>query len=157
MTSEPTQEFTPKNGRERPVAMVVNDTQEILDLFRDILTEEGYDVILSTYAPKDLGPVIEVDPDLVILDFIIGAEQQGWQLLQKMKMHRKTENIPIIVCSGALQLLRELEGQLTAKNIGVVLKPFDIDDFLAVVQSTIENTGKTTELLNNTDEVPNAT
>jgi DNA-binding response OmpR family regulator len=135
--------MTPKRGRERPLALVVNDTQEILELFRDILEEEGWDVSLTTFAPKDLASVIETDPDLVILDFIIGDEAYGWQLLQKMKMHRATQDIPVVVCSGALQLVRELEGQLAAKNVGVVIKPFDIDDLLITIRKTRENSGAT--------------
>ena len=39
--------------------LVVNDTQEILDLFRDILAEEGFDAVLASYAPKELDAVIE--------------------------------------------------------------------------------------------------
>jgi DNA-binding response OmpR family regulator len=135
--------MTPKRGRERPLALVVNDTQEILELFRDILQEEGWDVSLTTFAPKDLASVIETDPDLVILDFILGDEAYGWQLLQKMKMHRTTQDIPVVVCSGALQLIRELEGQLTAKNVGVVIKPFDIDDLLATIRKTRSESGST--------------
>lgn len=140
MTNDATSGIVAKNDRERPLALVVNDTQEILDLFRDILEEEGYDVNLATYAPRDLTTLIEVDPDVVILDFMVGDEAFGWQLLQKMKMHRKTQTIPVVVCTGAIHLARELEGQLAAKNVGVVLKPFDIDDLLATLNATVAST-----------------
>jgi DNA-binding response OmpR family regulator len=138
--SQKTKGITAKSGRERPLAFVVNDTQEILDLFRDILEEEGYDVILNTFVPRGLHAVIEVDPDIVILDFMVGDEAQGWQLLQKMKMHRKTQSIPVVVCTGAVQLIRELEGHLASKNVGIVLKPFDIDDLLLTINTTIQAT-----------------
>jgi CheY-like chemotaxis protein len=141
MTADGTPKLSPKHDRERPLALVVNDTQEILDLFRDILTGEGYDVILNTYAPRDLDALMEVDPDVVILDFMMGDEAVGWQLLQKMKMHRKTQFIPVVVCTGAVQMIRELDGQLAAKNVGVVVKPFDIDDLLVILNATIENSG----------------
>lgn len=137
-------QITPKAGRKRPLALVVNDTQEILDLFRDILEEEEFDVILTTFAPRDLDELVAVDPDIVILDFMIGNESVGWQLLQKMKMHQATQGIPVVVCTGAVQLARELEGQLTSKTVGVVLKPFDIDDLLRMLRSTIDLAGNTT-------------
>jgi CheY-like chemotaxis protein len=135
---------TPKHDRKRPLALVVNDTKEILDLFRDILTEEGYDVILNTYAPRDLDALLDVDPDVVILDFMMGNEAVGWQLLQKMKMHRATQSIPVVVCTGAVQMVRDLDGQLASKNVGVVLKPFDIDDLLVTLNATIESSASTT-------------
>ena len=113
--------------------LVVNDTQEILDLFRELLEEEGYEVSLYSYAFDDLAEIKRVRPDLIILDFIVGGEAHGWQLLQKLKMGRATATIPVIVCSAALHLLRELEGHLKEKGVAVVPKPFDIDDLLRAV------------------------
>ena len=118
--------------------LVVNDTQEILDLFREILEEEGYRVSLYSYAVQDISEVKEIRPDLVILDFIIGGEALGWQMLQKMKMTRDTMDIPVICCTAALGLVRELEGHLRTKNVGVVLKPFDIDDLLEAVSNSLQ-------------------
>jgi len=117
--------------------LVINDTQEILDLFREILEEEGYRVSLYSYAFQDIAEVRDVRPDLVILDFVIGGETHGWQMLQKMKMTRATMHIPVIVCTASLSLARELDGHLRTKNVAVVLKPFDIDDLVEVVSSAL--------------------
>ncbi len=119
------------NKNEQPKKiMVVNDTQEILDLFRDILEEEGYDVSLYSYAFNDLVEIKRIAPDLIILDYMIGGEDFGWQVLQKLKMDRATANIPIIVCTGAVRQVREMEGHLKDKGVGIILKPFDIEDLL---------------------------
>jgi DNA-binding response OmpR family regulator len=120
-----------------PHIVVVNDTQEILDLFRELLEEEGYRVSLYSYAFQDVKDIRALNPDLVILDFIIGGEATGWQLLQKLKMTRETATIPIIACTAAIQLAKELEGHLTTKNVRVVLKPFDIDDLLSAVTDAL--------------------
>lgn len=138
MIGNATAKVPPRKDRIRPVALVVNDTQEILDLFRDILAEEGFDAVLSSYAPRELETVLEIDPDVVILDFMIGDEAHGWQLLQKMKMHRRTATIPCVVCTGAVQLVRELEGHLMSKHIAVVLKPFDIDELMSTVRKAMD-------------------
>ena len=129
--------FPPKGERQHPLVLVVNDTQEILDLFREILEEEGYDVVLSSYGFQEVAGIQEIDPDLAILDFIMGGEEQGWQLLQKIRMNRETRDLPIIVCTGAIRLAKELEGHLTAKGVGLVLKPFDIDDLLIEVGKSL--------------------
>ena len=125
-------------GNDRKRILVVNDTQEILALFRDILEGEGHEVYLYSFAFDDLSVVKEIRPDLVILDLLIGNEDQGWQLLQKLKLDRETASIPIIVCSAAMRLLRELEGRLKEKNVGVVPKPFDIDDLLRAIDEVWE-------------------
>ncbi|MDQ4100388.1 MAG: response regulator [Chloroflexota bacterium] len=126
-------------GNHRRHILVVNDTQEILDLFRDILEEEGYRVSLYSYAINDLAQIKRIAPDLIILDFIIGGEDTGWQLLQKLKMDRQTMMIPVVVCTAALRLVQELEGHLRAKNVAVILKPFDIDDLITQVNVSLEN------------------
>ncbi len=118
--------------------MVVNDTQEILELFQDLLTDEGYEVVLYSYGIEDLAEVERVKPDLIILDHIIGGEAIGWQMLQKLKMQRSTAKIPVIVCTAAVNAVQEMEGYLKAKGIGLVLKPFDIEDLLIAVKRALE-------------------
>ncbi len=123
----------------RPHIVVVNDTQEILELFREILEEEGYRVSLYSFAFNDINELVKLEPDLVILDFMIGGESHGWQLLQKMKMDRRTAGVPLVVCTAALSLARELEGHLRAKGVGVILKPFDIDELVEQVGDQLKS------------------
>ncbi len=118
--------------------LVVNDTEEILQIFMDILAPEGYDVVLYSYAINDMDEVLRIKPDLVILDLIFGQEKTGWQMLQKMKMTRATATIPVIVCTAATKEVREIQGYLQAKGVSLVAKPFDIDDLLAAIKRTFE-------------------
>jgi DNA-binding response OmpR family regulator len=121
--------------------MVVNDTKEILELFDELLTEEGYETHLYSYGIHDLDEIKRVGPDLIILDYIIGEERNGWQLLQKLKMDRTTARIPVIVCTGAVREVREMEGWLREKGVGIVLKPFDIEDLLNEVARVLKDVG----------------
>jgi len=113
--------------------LVVNDTQEILDLFRMILEDEGYRVTALGFAVEDLRRIIDAAPDLVILDLVFDREYVGWQTLQKMKMHRDTEKIPVLVCTAEVRKAQEIQGYLTEKGVGLLLKPFDIDDLISQV------------------------
>jgi CheY-like chemotaxis protein len=116
--------------------LVVNDTEEIIELFRDILEGMGHDCVATTFAPEDLAEVKTAQPDLVILDLMMGGEAQGWQLAQKMRMSPDTAKIPIIVCSAAVDHVREQEGWLTSQAIKIVLKPFGVDDLeLAITRA----------------------
>lgn len=109
--------------------LVINDTEEILELFRDIIEPMGHTMIPLTYAPDDLAHILEEQPDLAIVDFVMGGHEfRGWQLVQKMKMKPETADIPIIVCTGARREVLEYEGWLAEKGVVVVLKPFDISD-----------------------------
>ena len=134
--------------------LVVNDTQEILELFQAILEEEaGYKVTLTSIQPQMLDMVKDVKPDLIISDHVFGEEKTGWQFIQRLKMDRETAPIPIIVCSGAIKELKEMEGYLVSKDIGVLYKPFDVDELINLVAEKLEmHDKKTTYNANNHDE-----
>ena len=117
--------------------LVVNDTEEIIELFRDILEGMGHRVTATSYAPQNLSDILDIGPDLVIMDLMLGGEKHGWQLAQKMRMSRETESIPIMICTAASDQIREQEGWLTAQAVKVVLKPFSIDDLERAVSRAL--------------------
>lgn len=119
--------------------LVVNDTQEILDLFNEILKEEGYEAVLSGFPMQEISDVEAIAPDLIILDLIFGGEKTGWQMLQMLKMKRSTASIPVIVCTAALQAVREQEGYLMSQGVHVVYKPFDIARLMEVIKQALES------------------
>ena len=120
--------------------LVVNDTQEILELFRMLLEEEeGYDVVLSGFPIQQVKEIEHIKPDLIILDLVLGDEKTGMQMLQMLKMQRSTAAIPVLVCTAALQIVREQEGYLVSQGVHVVYKPFEIDDLMANVKQLLES------------------
>lgn len=120
-----------------PRILVINDTQEILELFRDILEDEGYEVVLYSFAITDMREIERIKPDLIIADYLFGGERTGWQLIQKLKMRRATAKIPVVICTAATMQVREIEGYLQAQGIALVPKPFDIDDLLVTIKRAL--------------------
>lgn len=118
--------------------LVINDTQDILEMFRLLLESEGYEVILSSVPIQQMRDVEQIQPDLIILDLIFGNEKSGMQMLQLLKMYRGTATIPVIICTAALQAVRETEGFLVSKNVLVIYKPFDVDELLKMVKQALE-------------------
>ena len=125
--------------------LVVNDTKEILELFRDFLEQElGHQVTMMSFAPDELDRIADEKPDLIIIDFIIGdREMEGWQLLQKLRMYRPTATIPIIACTAAVRQVRDSEAYLLEQGIEVVLKPFGLDQLEGAVLRALSLEGGT--------------
>jgi len=123
-----------------PRIVVIDDTQEILDLFLMILESEGYEVVLEKQMFEHVTDIERLHPDVIVLDFLIGTQKQGWEMLQKLKMYPPTASIPLIICTAALNEVREQEDYLQAKGIRVVFKPFDIDELLQAVQQALPST-----------------
>ena len=83
---------------------------EILELFRMLLEEEGYEVVLAGFPIQQIGDIEKIKPDLIILDLVFGDQKSGWQMLQMLRMQRSTASTPVIICTAALDLVREQEG-----------------------------------------------
>jgi len=117
--------------------LVVNDTQELLEMFRTLLEMEGYDVVLSGMPILKVSEVEQIKPDLIILDLIFGDQKTGWQMLQMLKMQRSTMHIPVIVCTAALREVQEQEGYLVSQGVRIIYKPFDIDDLFTAINRAL--------------------
>lgn len=114
--------------------MVINDSEEVLNLFYDILhEEEGHDVVLCSYRIRDLDEIRAVNPELLIVDQVYGNESAGWKLIQKIRMSRDLVALPIVFCTTDLRRVQELEGHLVAMQVVVVVKPFDVDALISAV------------------------
>ena len=121
--------------------LVINDTPQLLDLFQELLSDAGYQVTPDRFTLETdrlLERVKAIEPDLIVLDLIIGDEHRGWQFLQMLEMTPETRTIPVVVCTAAVHLVRELQPHLDSMGIQVVLKPFDIDHLLGTIAKSLE-------------------
>ncbi len=110
--------------------LVCDDDQEIVDLIKIILENNGYRVSVLTSGEIALEKIKAYLPDLILLDiWMPGLDSE--KITKTLKENAKTKHIPIIIIS-ALSNLKKL-----AKDIGAdsfISKPFDIDYLTKVVE-----------------------
>jgi DNA-binding NtrC family response regulator len=116
---------------------IINDDQAILSLYRELLEGEGYHVDTSLIVFDHPADIERLRPDLIVLDLKFGRQVSGWQMLEKLCLYRPTADVPLIVCTAAIQEAREQEGQLRQRGIRVVYKPFDLDYFLRIIEEAL--------------------
>jgi CheY-like chemotaxis protein len=122
------------DGRQ-PHVLVINDTQEILDLIQELLEEEGYRVTTSL-ALLDIDKVKALAPDIIVQDLLFeGTQELGWKFLTLVRLDPALARIPLVLCTAAVRTVNEPEmaEQLDRQGIRVVLKPFTIDDLLTTL------------------------
>ncbi len=122
------------DGRQ-PHVLIINDTQEILDLMQELLEEEGYRVT-SSLALLDINKVRALSPDIIIQDLLFeGTQELGWKFLTLARLDPELARIPLVLCTAAVRTVTnpEMAEQLDQKGIRVVLKPFTIDDLLTTL------------------------
>jgi two-component system, OmpR family, response regulator VicR len=122
------------DGRQ-PHILVINDTQEILDLMQELLEEEGYRVTTSL-ALLDIAKVRALAPDIIVQDLLFeGMHETGWKFLTLMRLDPELARIPLVLCTAAVRTVNdpEMAEQLDRQGIRVVLKPFTTADLLTTL------------------------
>jgi len=124
--------------RRRARIALINDDRAFLHLMQELLEEEeAYEVRTCTQWEDAYGFVKREQPDLVILDIVLGGEEQGWTILELLTLDPATRPIPLIVCSAAIRSLQDHQALLARYGVAVLPKPFDLDALLDLISSTL--------------------
>jgi DNA-binding response OmpR family regulator len=126
-----------RHQRARPHIFVVNGDPEFLNLMREILQDEGYNVTTTNYVPTTFEQAVSAEPDVLILDLALG-QRAGWDLLEALPADAATTGIPVIVVStlpGHLERAREEAARYPA--FGMLDKPFNLVDLLGLVDAAL--------------------
>jgi DNA-binding response OmpR family regulator len=115
----------------------VNSEAEFLALLATLFSDERYNVTTTNYVPETFEMINSLQPDLLIVDLVIGM-QAGWELLERLTSEATTTGIPVIVTSTNQSILDEMHAH--PERYGVrqqLVKPFDIDTILGFVSAAI--------------------
>lgn len=123
----------------QPHVLALDGSASLLAVIRELLEEVGYRVSTDLAVPTGSEEIRRLGPDLVVLDLLVGGQDGGWRLLRQLRQDPLTADLPIVVCTGATFLIREVGDELRALATEVVLKPFDIDELLAAVEEGIRS------------------
>jgi CheY-like chemotaxis protein len=117
----------------RPLVAVVNNDTAFLELMHDLLEEEGYETLIHKEGSSAYEALKKEQPALLILDIRLGAPEEGWNVLELLKLDPKTVGMPVIVCSADAIQLREKAPRLHELGCATLEKPFDLAELLALV------------------------
>ncbi len=121
----------------RAHVLVVDDAPEMRDLFADVLAVDGHRATCLAAAPT-ADEVAALAPDLVILDLLLGADAApAVGLVRALRADARTAAVPVVVCSAAPRLLRELGDVLGGLVAWTLEKPFELDDLLRLVAACL--------------------
>jgi DNA-binding response OmpR family regulator len=109
--------------------LVIEDDNDILDLFQYILEDEGYKVWASDHS-EHIEVIAEHRPNLVLLDDRLPGEY-GHVICSRIKADPRTKNIPVVLVSAT----RDLEKlAFDCKADDYLPKPFDLKDLVKLVK-----------------------
>jgi DNA-binding response OmpR family regulator len=114
--------------------LVMDDDPTIADLLREALTDEGYETYMTTQSLRFYDAVHEYNPDLILLDLMM-QYLDGRDELKLLEM--ADFKIPVIVVTAYLDAGKEEEAFRKAGVVHIVYKPFDLDNLVELVRTTI--------------------
>ena len=121
--------------------LVVDDEEGILDLLDENLSDDGFEVISANNGASALAQIYREQPDIVLLDLNI-PEVNGYEVLRELRGAATTKNLPVILLTG----VSPTEGEKAAVELGAnhyVTKPCKLSSLRAVIRVAMREVGNT--------------
>ena len=87
-----------KEGGEKPLALIVEDSPQAVELLRLTIESAGYRVEIARNGTDALDMAKRLHPHVITLDLILPGKD-GWQVMKELKRHPLCKHIPIIIVS----------------------------------------------------------
>jgi DNA-binding response OmpR family regulator len=118
----------------RQTILIVEDDESIADVLQTAIYEEtSYQPVLA-HNGKDAVQKLQrmsVTPHLLILDYYL-RDMTGIHLYDYLQSMEEFQNVPALLMSTV-----QPSEQIEPRNIVLMSKPFDLDDFLSQVHTLI--------------------
>ncbi len=108
--------------------LVVDDEVGITDALNDLLSEEGFLVLVAGNGKEALARIAEKRPDLILLDYMMPG-MDGRELLLTLQGNPAYQNLPVLMMSAIPRSSIPADCKPTA----FLRKPFSIDRLLSEV------------------------
>lgn len=124
--------------KEKVVILVADDEPLTFELITEFFTDANFDckILRAETGRKAYHLAIEEIPDLIISDWIM-PEFDGPDLIKKLKANPATENIPVIITTGAVFSDKDFSKLLTTGAIDYVRKPIDERELIARTKTAL--------------------
>ena len=126
--------MTGPDGR-NGLIMVVDDDPDIARFVQVNLSVHGFEVVLAEDGERALELALSRPPDLALVDLMM-PKLDGLELTKRLRAHPLTTAIPVIMLTARGLTADKVLG-LTAGADDYLVKPFDVSELVARIQSTL--------------------
>lgn len=116
--------------------LFADDSMTAQNMGKKILTEAGYEVVAVSNGAAAVKKIAEQKPDIIILDIYMPG-YTGLEVCDKVRASVDTLKTPVLLTVGKMEPYRA-EDANRVKADGVIIKPFEASDLLAVVKKLEE-------------------
>jgi len=128
-----------KPARETYSILIIDDEVSNVDALAVVLAHEHYTVFRATTGEEGLAVLEREKVDLVLLDILMPG-LDGFETLSRIRVHKKTKDLPVIFLTG---FMRDTLSMERGFNLGVneyLVKPIDTNELIVRVKSILRMT-----------------
>src|SRR5215472_6132830 len=107
---------------------------------KKILSDAGYDVVAVSNGAAAVKKIAEQKPDIIILDVYMPG-YTGLEVCEKVRGSIETLKTPVLLTVGKMEPYKPEEANRVRAD-GVIVKPFEASDLLAIVKKFEERLGQ---------------
>ena len=115
--------------------LIVEDDEDILNLLKELLEKEGFEVTGLNYTESIIKSIEKHKAELVILDYLL-PKINGGELCHEIKSRPATALVPVIMLSAFPRVIQSL-GYYGSDAF--IAKPFDADELLRTVYNCFDS------------------
>jgi two-component system phosphate regulon response regulator PhoB len=119
--------------------LIVDDEVAIRDMIRISLEHAGFNVISAKNASEAYIKIIDLKPDLVLLDWMLPGGS-GIELARRLRRDDITRDLPIIMLTARASEDNMVQG-LDEGADDYVVKPFSPKELIARIRSVLRRNG----------------
>lgn len=80
--------------------LIVEDETAYQKILKDTLEKEHFEVFLKSGVKQAMAEVVNVHPDVILLDIMLPGGLNGFDFLEHLKANEKTKAIPVIIITN---------------------------------------------------------
>src|SRR6185436_19909814 len=119
------------SGKELKTVLIIDDEPALLELLTKTLLQNGFRVLRAFNGRKGMEFAALYRPDVIILDFTM-PEFDGSKVVEQLRAHPRTKDIPILIQTGTV--LNEEERQRLAGHVQAITSKTERGSLLAELE-----------------------
>lgn len=108
--------------------LVVDDSPTERHVVSEMLTKNGFEIVMAESGEEALGKAKLTKPDLILMDVVMPG-LNGFQATRAITKDEETKHIPIIICTTKGQETDKIWGMRQGAK-GYIVKPVDQAELL---------------------------
>mgnify|MGYP001186320546 CR=1 FL=1 len=113
---------------EKKKILIIDDEKDVVDLCKDILEGEGFEVDYALTGKEGIKKTLQHDYELILLDIML-PEMDGWEIIEVLRLNEKTKMIPIAMFTAKTEFKNKILG-IQQGAIDYITKPFSPEEII---------------------------